>query len=131
MSDFWNGAKQLPGSRQRYPVDAHQKVHPTNVFALLWSSFRHRRPRSLAAAVHRAPDPRVKQVGAPRQARRRGARSERPGCGLRLGVHDRSGGPVVAAGLPSIEGLDQEIDDTLRAIRNDVRRDARISNWLV
>ena len=39
MSDFWNGAKRRPGLRQRYPVDAHQKVHPTNMFALLWSSF--------------------------------------------------------------------------------------------
>jgi hypothetical protein len=46
-----------------------------------------------------------------------------------FGVHDRTVGPVVTAGLPSIEGLDQEVDDTLGAIGNDVWRDARISLW--
>src|SRR5918995_1925694 len=49
---------------------------------------------------------------------------------LHLGVHDRTVGQVVAAGLPSIERLDQKIDDTLRANGNDVWRDARISLWL-
>jgi hypothetical protein len=48
-----------------------------------------------------------------------------------LGVHDRAVGHVVAARLPGIEGLDQEVDDTLRAIGNDVRRDARIPLRLV
>jgi hypothetical protein len=43
---------------------------------------------------------------------------------LHLGVHDRAVRHIVAACLPSIERLDQKIDDVLRAIRNDVCRDA-------
>jgi hypothetical protein len=41
-------------------------------------------------------------------------------------VHDRTVGPVVAAALPSFERLDQKVDNTLRVIRNEVWRDARI-----